>query len=175
MAARDAHLSDDGHAIVVGGRRWRATDPAVPDAFRRELVDELMSARREVGRAKRAGDGRAEAAARGRVQHAKVALGERGEPWWEPATDDGRVERIRAAVLALAGHRAPDRTICPSDAARAVGGEHWRSSMPGVRDVVRDLARDGDVEVLQRGEVLDPDGQWRGPVRVRAKLNASGR
>jgi hypothetical protein len=71
-------------------------------------------------------------------------------------------------VRTLAGHRAPDRTICPSDVARAVGGDGWRSTMEPVRDVVRELARAGEVEVTQRGAVLDPDGEWRGPVRIRA-------
>ncbi len=160
--------SDDGRWIVVDGRRWRATDPAIPEAFRRELVDELMSARREVGRARRAEDPAAERAARDGVQAAKVALGERGEPWWEEPGEEGRDERLRATVLTLAMHRAPDRTICPSDAARAAGGAHWRTLMEPTRAVVRDLARAGRVEVLQRGEALDPDGTWRGPVRIRS-------
>lgn len=73
----------DGRYIVVNGRRWRASDPGLPEARRQELVDELMSARRTVGAAKRAGDPEAERAARDRVHAAKVALGERGTPWWE--------------------------------------------------------------------------------------------
>ena len=56
------------------------------------------------------------------MQDAKVALGERGEPWWEPASEAGRAERLAAAMRALLWHRDPDKTICPSDAARAVGG-----------------------------------------------------
>jgi len=44
-----------------------------------------MDARREVGAAARANDGDRLAAARAAVQAAKVALGERGAPWW---TDD---------------------------------------------------------------------------------------
>jgi hypothetical protein len=159
--------SDDGRWITIDGRRWRATDPAIPERFRHELVDELMAARREVGRARRAGSDAAERDARGRVQHAKVALGERGQPWWEPPSDEGRVARLRATTLALAQHRSPDRTICPSDVARAVGGEQWRTVMEPVRSVVRDLARAGEVAVLQRGETLDPDAEWRGPIRIR--------
>ena len=38
----------DGRYIVVDGRRWRATDPAIPESLRRQLVDELMDARRAV-------------------------------------------------------------------------------------------------------------------------------
>jgi hypothetical protein len=74
----------DGRYIVVAGRRWRASDPRLPEPRRQELVDELMAARRAVGAAKRAGDADAERAARDRVHAAKVALGERGNPWWEP-------------------------------------------------------------------------------------------
>lgn len=168
MSSEDVERTEDGRWIVVGGRRWRATDPAIPEPFRQELVDELMDARRAVGVAKRAGDAGAEARARARVQAAKVALGERGQPWWEEPTDEGRRERLASAVLALAGRRAPDKTICPSDAARAVGGGSWRSLMEDARDVARSLARDGEVEVLQRGEPVDPDEPWKGPVRIRA-------
>lgn len=160
---------EDARWITVDGRRWRATDPKIPPALRRELVDELMAARRAVARARRAGDDAAERTARDRVHRAKVALGERGEPWWAEPSASGRDGRLRAAVLALAGHRAPDRTICPSDAARAVGGDGWRSWVVRAREVARDLARAGEVDVLQRGERLDPDAPWNGPIRIRAR------
>ena len=73
----------DGHYVVIDGRKWRATDPSIPEERRKELVSELMSARRAVGAAKKAGDEKAERKARDRVHAAKVALGERGKPWWE--------------------------------------------------------------------------------------------
>jgi uncharacterized protein len=72
----------DGRHVVVDGRRWRATDPSLPEERRRELVRELMSARSSVGWAKRRGDAEAERAARARVHAPKVALGERGPKWW---------------------------------------------------------------------------------------------
>jgi len=75
---------------------------------------------------------------------------------------------LRAAILSLARERGPDKTICPSDAARAVGGQQWRDLMDDARTEARALARRGEVEISQRGEVLDPDAQWRGPVRIRA-------
>ena len=75
--------TEDGRYVVIDGRKWRATDPTIPEPERKRLVGELMSARRAVGAAKRTGDGAAERAARERVHAAKVALGERGEPWWE--------------------------------------------------------------------------------------------
>ena len=75
--------TEDGRYIVIDGRRWRATDPNLPDERRKELVRELMSGRSAVGWAKRRGDAEAEKEARKRVHAAKVALGERGPKWWE--------------------------------------------------------------------------------------------
>jgi hypothetical protein len=75
--------------------------------------------------------------------------------------------RLRAAILALARHRGPDSSICPSDAARAVGGEQWRDLMDDSRRSAVALARDGDVEITQRGEVVDPRQTPRGPIRIR--------
>ena len=73
----------DGRYVIIDGRRWRASDPSIPEERRQELVNELMDARRAVGAAKRTGDAEAERAARDRVHAAKVALGERGPKWWE--------------------------------------------------------------------------------------------
>lgn len=160
-------MDDSPRWIEIDGRRWRATDPAIPEAFRKELVDELMAARRAVGAAKRTDDEPGEAAARSRVHAAKVALGERGAPWWEEPTDADDRTRVEAAVRALAHRRGPDKTICPSDAARAVGGDRWRNLVPVARDAARDLAVAGTVVVTQRGSELDPAGSWKGPVRIR--------
>lgn len=79
----EVERTPDGRHVVVDGRRWRATNPALPEEERRRLVAELMSARSAVGWAKRRHDAEAERAARDRVHAAKVALGERGPKWWE--------------------------------------------------------------------------------------------
>lgn len=147
--------TEDGHFVVVDGRRWRATDPSIPEALRAELVATLMAARRAV----RGG------APRDAVQDAKVALGERGEPWWEEPTSDGRRERLAATIRSLLRHRAPEATICPSDAARAVGGAAWRALVPEAREVAAQLRADGIVRTTQRGEDVDPR-QARGPIRI---------
>lgn len=87
----------DGRWIVVDGRRWRATDPELPEDVAAVLRRELMSARRAVGAALRAGDPVAERAARDRVGRAKTGLGERGEPWWEQTLEQRRA-RWEAAL-----------------------------------------------------------------------------
>lgn len=80
----------DGHWVVIDGRRWRATDPEIPQDVAAELRRELMSARRAVGAALRAGDRADERRARDRVHRAKTALGERGVPWWEQDLEQRR-------------------------------------------------------------------------------------
>ncbi|WP_290060310.1 hypothetical protein [Amycolatopsis solani] len=76
----------DGRYIVVNGRRWRATDPEIPADVRDRLQKHLMAARRVQDRE--------------RTQLAKVALGERGEPWWEQ-TSAQRRERWEQGLAAL--------------------------------------------------------------------------
>ena len=89
MASGRTHVerTEDGRFVVVDGRRWRATDPLVPDERRSELQSVLMAWRREVRRTKGT-DG--ERRSRDGVQAAKVALGERGTPWWEQSDDERR-------------------------------------------------------------------------------------
>lgn len=79
---RRAVRTADGRHALIDGRRWRATNPNLPEEERRRLVGELMKARRDVGAALRAKDEEAEKEARARVHRAKVALGERGPEWW---------------------------------------------------------------------------------------------
>jgi hypothetical protein len=84
----DRELTEDGRFVVINGRRWRATDPAIPAEAAGVLRRALMAARRDVGAALRAGAD--PASARARVQAAKVALGERGTPWWEQTPEERR-------------------------------------------------------------------------------------
>jgi len=75
----------DGRYLVIDGRRWRATDPAIPEERRAELTRILMAWRREVRRTKGTPE---EPTSRAGVQATKVALGERGTPWWEQSDDE---------------------------------------------------------------------------------------
>lgn len=84
----------DGRYIIVDGRRWRATDPKIPEERRRELTSILMAWRREVAHVKGTDD---EQHARDGVHAAKVALGERGPKWWEQ-TEAERRSRWEADV-----------------------------------------------------------------------------
>jgi hypothetical protein len=96
-------LSEDGHHIIIGGRRWRATDPLIPEERRAELTRILMAWRREVRRTKGTEE---ERASRNGVQSLKVALGERGSPPWWDQTDAQRRARWQADVPVPGGANA---------------------------------------------------------------------
>ncbi|WP_413761158.1 hypothetical protein [Streptomyces sp. MMBL 11-3] len=98
----------DGHHVLIKGRKWRATDPSLPEDVSARLRKHLMAARRAVRSATTAGDERAERDARSRVQHAKVALGERGTPWWEQSEAQRR-ERWEHHLAALDAIAPPAR------------------------------------------------------------------
>jgi hypothetical protein len=78
----------DGRYIVVRGRLWRASNPDLPDDKRNALVHDLAAARRDVKAALREQDPGRLAAARAAVNAAKIALGERGDPWWTDGAQD---------------------------------------------------------------------------------------
>ncbi|MFD6467331.1 hypothetical protein [Streptomyces goshikiensis] len=94
--------TSDGHYVVIDGRRWRATDPDLPADAAARLRTHLMAARRAVGAALRAHDEEGEREARRRVHTAKVALGERGAPWWDQ-TDAERRARWLDGLATLDG------------------------------------------------------------------------
>ena len=71
-----------------------------------------------------------------------------------------------ASIRELLAARDAGKTICPSEAARAVGGDDWRDLMQPARDAARSLVELGEVEVTQKGEVVDVTTA-RGPVRIR--------
>lgn len=155
-SARPDGPTADGRYHVINGRAWRASDPDIPDRLRQELVNELMSARRGVK------DGQPDA--RTRVNDAKIALGERGQPWWEPPDSEHLQVRARSTMLALLRSR-DGSTICPSDVARIIGGKDWRQQMELVRRVASDLVDEAAVVVLQKGEPVDARAA-RGPIRI---------
>ena len=74
---------------------------------------------------------------------------------------------LEASIMALLTQRAGGATICPSEAARAVGGEEWRDLMEPARSAARRLVAAGEVEITQGGIVVDPSTAG-GPIRIRS-------
>ena len=106
-------------------------------------------------------------AARVMVHDAKVALGERGDPWWEP-TEEGTRQRLEATIRTLLRSRRTG-SICPSDAARVVGGDRWRDHMATARSVAFGLRDAGVVAVTQKGQRVEGT-ETKGPIRLVADV-----
>jgi len=78
---------------------------------------------------------------------------------------------LEQTILRLLRERAATSTICPSDAARAIGGDEWRDLMDPTRKAAARLVAQGLVDVTQGGEVVDVTIA-RGPVRIRRHREA---
>jgi hypothetical protein len=74
--------------------------------------------------------------------------------------------RLEHAIDTLLDVRAVGATICPSEAARVVGGDDWRPLMEPARRAARRLVVAGRVEITQGGKVVDPSTA-KGPIRLR--------
>ena len=76
---------------------------------------------------------------------------------------------IEETILGLLAERAPGKTICPSEAARALGGDEaeWRARMEPVREAARAMVARGELEITQRGEPVPDPAAVRGPIRLR--------
>lgn len=75
---------------------------------------------------------------------------------------------LESRLLALVAERGPDKTICPSDVARAVGGTHpdqWGPLMQPIRRIAVRLAQEGRLVVYRKGKPVDPEG-FKGVYRL---------
>ncbi|WP_346773096.1 DUF3253 domain-containing protein [Rhodococcoides fascians] len=80
------------------------------------------------------------------------------------ATEKELEDKIRSLLDA----RSRDATICPSDVARALSDDAWRDLMEPVRRAARRMVDAGEVEITQKGSVIDPSTA-KGPIRIRWK------
>lgn len=86
----------------------------------------------------------------------------------EQVSQSASKARLEETILELLSQRAPAATICPSDAARAVGGDQWRGLMDEARAAAGRLVAAGEVDITQGGEVVDL-ATARGPIRIRRR------
>jgi uncharacterized protein DUF3253 len=83
------------------------------------------------------------------------------------AGGDFQLPDAERSIVTLLEQRDEGKTICPSDAARDLGGDDgFRALMPLVRDAARAMVARGELEVTQHGEVVDLDSA-RGAIRLR--------
>jgi hypothetical protein len=75
-------------------------------------------------------------------------------------------KELAAKIRELLSARSAESSICPSDVARAAAPDNWRPLMESVREAARHMVADGEVQITQGGEVVDPESA-RGPIRIR--------
>ncbi|MCO5934229.1 DUF3253 domain-containing protein [Mucilaginibacter sp. RB4R14] len=66
----------------------------------------------------------------------------------------------------MATERGPDKTVCPSEVARALFPTNWRKHVQEVRDAAIELQKDGKVTITQKGKPVDVR-HIKGPVRIK--------
>lgn len=82
-----------------------------------------------------------------------------------------RRSTIEETILELCAERGPDKSICPTDAAKAFAaarGEDdlaWRHTLTKVRAAAVGLARQGRLVIYRKGKPADPD-DFRGVYRL---------
>ena len=74
--------------------------------------------------------------------------------------------QLQDSLEALLDSRADTASVCPSEAAKAVGGTDWEELMEPARMAARRLVAAGVAQITQGGQVIDPS-HVKGPIRVR--------
>ena len=80
-----------------------------------------------------------------------------------------REHALEAAILALLAERGAGKSICPSEAARLLGGqarEAWEPLMEPARAAARRLVAQGRIVITQGGHPVDPS-HAKGPIRLK--------
>lgn len=80
---------------------------------------------------------------------------------------------IETAILDLVHARGPDKSICPSEAAKTVYPGDWQTRMKQVRNAAVGLARKGEVIILRKGKPADPD-TFKGVYRLTLPAQEGG-
>jgi hypothetical protein len=94
----------------------------------------------------------------------------------KPGEDDAALEAAILSLLAertaASGENRTDKTICPSEAAKEVGGTEtrrdWEGLMEPTRAAARRLVAKGKIVITQHGAVVDPSTA-KGPIRLRLR------
>jgi hypothetical protein len=77
---------------------------------------------------------------------------------------------LRQHLLEKVRQRGAEKSICPSEVARDLGGAEWRSLMETVRSVGAELVESGEILALQRGRPVPPLSA-KGPIRFKLNPN----
>jgi hypothetical protein len=91
---------------------------------------------------------------------------------------------IAGEILRLVEACGPGKSICPTEAARSFAEARrkpkdppdlWRRYLPAVRQQAKNLARQGRIAILRRGQPVDPNVPIKGVVRLAPPADESER
>jgi 8-oxo-dGTP diphosphatase len=77
-------------------------------------------------------------------------------------------KELRALLVEMTRPENGRYTIGPADVARRFGGDSWKRWMDGVKEVARQLALEGAIDVTRHGKPIET-WPWRGVVRFKAR------
>ncbi len=76
------------------------------------------------------------------------------------------------AILAVLAARGPEKSICPTEAARALAGnpadESWRACLPAIRRAAISLAGDEKIQIMRKGKPIAP-ADMHGVIRLKLR------
>jgi hypothetical protein len=79
---------------------------------------------------------------------------------------------LEREILRLLEERGAGKTICPSEAARALAGsderDAWEPLMEPAREAARRLVKAGKIAITQHGQEVD-SATAKGPIRLRLR------
>ncbi len=76
------------------------------------------------------------------------------------------IDPAEDAILRLVEQRGSEKSICPSEAARALAPE-WRTQLKRVRAAAIRLAAEGRLIILRKGRKVEDFSDLRGVIRLR--------
>ena len=102
----------------------------------------------------------------------------------EATRQDGtNADPIAQQIFDLLAERGAGKSICPSEAARALQktygkasapADAWRRYLAPVRQQALHLARRGDLLILRKGKPVDPQKPVKGVIRLALPLPGEG-
>jgi len=77
-------------------------------------------------------------------------------------------QQLQSVIMELVRRRGSEKTICPSEAARAFSDDNWRQQMDAVRQAASELQAQNRIRIEQGGKRVELD-DVSGPIRLRLR------
>lgn len=79
---------------------------------------------------------------------------------------EAKPKTVREAILLLTSLRGAGKTICPTEAAKAVSEAHWQKLLPDVRAEAVRLHKTGAISIYRKGKPVENPDTFKGVYRL---------